>query len=396
MSSTAEEHFPSEPPALPTAGGPSRELRDELGARLFSSLRRSDQRRRAMEYLRGLLTTPGRKSVRNMAALLGGTGTDQSLHHFISTSPWDWRPMRRSLAEYVVDTAPPRAWVIRPLCDSRGGRRSTVVPAGLDSGGEPTDLSRVIGVWAASDASAVPVNWHVHVEGDGPATPEAGGIDACLELLAEWRLPSRPVVLDLPSASEAAAESLRRLRAFGLHPVARVTGGLPLTVADRSLPGHDGRTRTAGEIMHAARELRRSVQGDPRVPQQRFQRQGRHSTGLVDTAASVRVRLDARSRSGAGFALVGLGPASRSWPQELWLSALPRQQSAVAVSILRTLADLTDRSRDTVGERVGMRDYTGRSAAGWHRHTTLASAAHALMVLPEGGDAVSGSIRGAS
>jgi SRSO17 transposase len=40
-----------------------------------------------------------------------------------------------------------------------------------------------------------------------------------------------------------------------------------------------------------------------------------------------------------------------------------------------------DRDFADIADRVGVRDYAGRSFAGWHRHMTLASAAHAAVVL---------------
>ncbi|MEV4442291.1 transposase, partial [Streptomyces sp. NPDC049577] len=68
----------------------------ELCAVLFASLPRSDQRRRGEAYVRGLLGAQGRKSIRNIAALIGGQAAEQSLHHFISSSTWDWSPVRRA------------------------------------------------------------------------------------------------------------------------------------------------------------------------------------------------------------------------------------------------------------------------------------------------------------
>jgi hypothetical protein len=35
----------------------------------------------------------------------------------------------------------------------------------------------------------------------------------------------------------------------------------------------------------------------------------------------------------------------------------------------------------SIGSRVGVLDYLGRSLAGWHRHMTLASVAHAAVSL---------------
>jgi SRSO17 transposase len=54
------------------------------------------------------------------------------------------------------------------------------------------------------------------------------------------------------------------------------------------------------------------------------------------------------------------------------------------VAPLLRLTKLTRRvHRDftEVGEEVGLRDFVGRSYRGWHRHITLASAAHAAAVL---------------
>jgi syndecan 1 len=37
-----------------------------------------------------------------------------------------------------------------------------------------------------------------------------------------------------------------------------------------------------------------------------------------------------------------------------------------------------DEDFDRIADQVGIRDYSGRSFDGWHRHVTLASAAHAV------------------
>ncbi|KJY41737.1 transposase, partial [Streptomyces sp. NRRL B-1568] len=86
----------------------------ELCAALFVSLPRSDQRRRGEAYVRGLLGARGRKSIRSIAALIGGQAAEQSLHHFISSSTWEWGPVRRALAQFVVGALAPQAWVVRP------------------------------------------------------------------------------------------------------------------------------------------------------------------------------------------------------------------------------------------------------------------------------------------
>jgi SRSO17 transposase len=78
---------------------------------VFASLPRTDQRARGQCYLRGLLLEGRRKSIEPMAARLGEVHY-QALHHFVAVSPWDWRPVRRRLAERLTSALEPVAWVV--------------------------------------------------------------------------------------------------------------------------------------------------------------------------------------------------------------------------------------------------------------------------------------------
>ena len=78
---------------------------------LFVSLPRSDQRARGQCYLRGLMLEGRRKSIEPMAARLGEVHY-QALHHFVAVSAWDWRPVRRRLAEVMTASLQPTAWVV--------------------------------------------------------------------------------------------------------------------------------------------------------------------------------------------------------------------------------------------------------------------------------------------
>ncbi|WP_425556351.1 transposase, partial [Kitasatospora nipponensis] len=51
---------------------------------MLASLKRRDQRARGEWYISGLLSVPGRKSMRALAAVAGYGAAEQSLHHFIS------------------------------------------------------------------------------------------------------------------------------------------------------------------------------------------------------------------------------------------------------------------------------------------------------------------------
>ena len=96
------------PAELATIGGRLEAFADDI----FASLPRTDQRARGQCYLRGLMLDGRRKSVEPMAARLGGEVHYQALHHFVAVSPWDWRPVRRRLAEVLTAALEPTAWAV--------------------------------------------------------------------------------------------------------------------------------------------------------------------------------------------------------------------------------------------------------------------------------------------
>ncbi|MDQ8707280.1 transposase [Streptomyces sp. LHD-70] len=348
----------------------------DLCTPLFASLRRSDQRRRGTEYIHGLLSTHGRKSIRNMAALIGGSSTGQSLHHFICSSTWDWIPVRRAMAEYLMRSAPPQAYVARPMTIPKVGRHSVGVSRYFSADeGQALNAQRAIGVWGVADTVTAPLNWRLFLPQvwikDGlrrnqasipyaaePETISDGVLTACRESLVDWELPPLPVVVDIDEADPVA--TVLGLHAQGLPSMVRVHGELPLCVNDPALTGHSARRMTAPEIMQAARALFRPVA----------------RTALV---ASVGVRVPGTGPGGAPLSLVGITAPGRREPAELWLTDLPHPTAAALR--LTGFARRVDQDFDGVTAQVGIRDYVGRSYSGWHRHTTLASAAHAVSVL---------------
>jgi SRSO17 transposase len=81
---------------------------EAFAAEVLESLPRKDQRARGECYLRGLMLDGRRKSIEPMAARLKEVHY-QALHHFVAVSPWDWRPVRRRLAERLVGEVEPTA-----------------------------------------------------------------------------------------------------------------------------------------------------------------------------------------------------------------------------------------------------------------------------------------------
>jgi hypothetical protein len=95
---------------------------------ILESLPRKDQRARGECYLRGLMLEGRRKSVEPMVQRLGEVHY-QALHHFVAVSPWDWRPVRRRLAERLVTALAPTAWAV----DDTGFPRTTTTRWGCSA-----------------------------------------------------------------------------------------------------------------------------------------------------------------------------------------------------------------------------------------------------------------------
>lgn len=369
----------------------------ELCSTLFSSLSRADQRGKGVEYVRGLLGAEGRKSIRNIARLAGGRATEQNLHHFISSSTWDWAPVRATLAQYVARVAPPQAWVVQPTVIPKSGEHSVGVDRRfVPALGRVLSAQQAVGIWSASEELSMPVNWRLHLSQawlddmsrrsqasipDDVRTRAPGEyvVESVTELVSEWGLPSRPVVLD--SWEPGGMEAVRRLRAAGLPFVVRVDSTLSLDLAEPAPAGHAVEALPAHQILGAYWERRRPVTWTHGGPDSRPQ------TSLV---AGVRVRTRPGGvrapRAGGSTAgtqdllLLGVGSYQRRGPQELWLSDSVELPPAELFRLTR-LAGRVDRELSPVADGVGIRDFTGRSFGGWHRHVTLASAAHAVAAL---------------
>ena len=355
----------------------------ELCSRMFVSLPRSDQRRRGEEYVRGLLTTPGRKSIRNIASHTGGEASIQRLHHFVAGSTWDWQPIRAALATYLEEAAAPTAWVVHPLAIPKSGEHSVGVGRRfLPQSGQVTRGQHALGVWFATPTMSASVNWRLLLpqewardsslrrraevpENVSYETLEQSAVAAVAQTAASGVV-RQPVLLDIPGAWTDPAV-LRSFNELSLPLVARITASTRLFMANRAMPGFGTGPLAAEQMLTAVRGLRRRVEWYD------------FNHGVRRTSLAVMVQVAPRAAPGRPLYLLGEWDDPWRPPTHIWLTDL-----AAPVAGLLRLTKTTLRVRhdlDMVGNRVGLRDFEGRSFPGWHRHTTLASVAHTACLL---------------
>lgn len=374
----------------------------EIHSLLFTSLSRSDQRRNGMLYLQGLLEADGRKSIRNIAtAKTGHVGDsrqakEQSLHHFINSSTWDWTPVRRALAEYLVKVTPPQAWVIHPVITPITGHDTVGVDRRfIPALGQLLNAQLGIGVWSASDEASCPVSWRLHLSPewllDGrrrrkasiPDHLTAESLERCtteafLELFRTWRLPTRPVIFD--ACGLHALKAIQRLRAAGLPVMARIRSDLPLTMAEPAIAGCGTQPLPATQILAGLRDMRRLVA---------WADDSSRLAKRSSVVSTVRVRIpEGPLRPSLGrtedMVLLGAETPGHLGPTECWLTDVPTASPAAMPSSLFRLSRLlegVEQDATEIGGQVGIQDFRGRSFGGWHRHVTIASAALAVIAL---------------
>jgi hypothetical protein len=376
------EHHPQQIATIPDWARWSNRASAELCTAVLKSLPRSDQRAKGIAYIHGLLSTKGRKTFRNIAATIGVPGAEQSLHHFITSSTWNWRQVRRALAAEVTATEPPDAWVIRPMIIRKSGEHSVGVNRRFfPELGHVTNAQEAVGLWTARPDRSIPVNWRLYLSQawlDDPqrrrsaAIPDstvAESFAECmlsvhLEVATEWRLPPAPVVLDDGGHTDPGT-ALRRFRSAGLRSLIKINSRLRLTPAGRPLDGRSVQA-AAYQVMGAVTDLRR--------PSAWRDADGVSRKSLV---AAVRVGLPGAKPLG-DLTLFGVCEPGERWPAELWLTDLVDLR-APELHRLTRLARRVDRDLAEITEWVGIRDFAGRSFGGWHRHATLASVAHAIV-----------------
>ena len=376
-----------------------------FAADMFQPLARADQRRWGEVYLRGLMLDGKRKSIQPMAERLPD-GNEQALQQFVSQSPWDWRPVRRRLAQQLTAAIDPDAWIVDDTGFPKYGKTSVGV-ARQYSGtlGKVANCQVGVSIHAATDQASCPINWRLFL-------PESWDGDAARRRAAHVpeRVGHRPkgqLVLDM----------LDELAAWDLAPPVVVTdagygesGELRLGLEERGLAYVVQVKATTSAYPEAVEPDTAPYAGRGRRPQARY-RVKRSSLGVLTLAAGpgaaktvawregVRGMLRSRfvalrvrpagvklRRAVAGGELpvrwlLAEWPPSEPEPVKYWLSSLPEDTALVELVRLAKLRWRIEHDYRELKDGLGLDHFEGRSFQGWHHHVTLVSVAHAFITL---------------
>jgi SRSO17 transposase len=376
---------------------------------VFATLPRRDQRIQGECYLRGLMLEGHRKSIQSMAAQLPDAN-EQALHHFVSGSPWDWRPVRRRVAERVCAALDPAVWAIGDRDFPKVGRASVGVHRH-----SARSLSGIVNcqvgvcTHALSDTIGCPINWRLFIppawERDAQRRAAAHVPDSVryrpkwllaldmLDELSSWQLHPRVVLVDTPYGEPGPfleALDRRQLRYVAQLPAAasailerpRPAATVRRTWGQPASPGHDAAATSLQQLASAV--WPHGLAGDAHDPNGRDILSSRFSA-LRGQIADASLRHDAshegtRSELPTRWLLFEwLRDEAR--PVRYWISNLPedgRPSSLVRIVTLRSHLEQQDRE---LRVRLGLDHFEGRSYQGWHHHVTLVSAAQAFLIL---------------
>ncbi|WP_461124791.1 IS701 family transposase [Saccharothrix stipae] len=355
----------------------------------FSSLPRSDQRRWAEVYLRGLLLGHGRKSVRRIAEEVLELPVSQSLQQFINQSPWDWRGVRSRIAEEVDVLLRPRAWVIADTTIPKRGDHSVGVERRfVPSEGRAINCQIGTGLFLAGELASIPVDWRIQLTRrwtDDDRRRERAYIPPSVRAQAEWQyaldmveevgewgISSAPVVGDLRHTA-GGCQLMTRLAEMGADFVFEVPDGLQVVPGPHLAAVRTGYGPQRGPNLVRARDLLRGADITHRqVVTWAAGVDGRHR---ATQAVSMPVRLPSAPGRRGGPPLQLVGTSRQGGRTRLWLTNRTDIRAAEVISqgamVERTAADLQE-----LRAHFGLLDFEGRSYRGWHHHMTLVSAAY--------------------
>jgi len=368
-------------------------------------LGRSERRRNAALYVRGMLEAGGRKSLEPVVARLGGGPLEyDSLQQFLADSPWDPALLLGAVAERVAPKIGVEAWVIDDTGFPKDGRRSPGVKRQYSGTlGKVGNCQIGVSLHAVGRQGTLPLGWALYLPEDWCADPErrtrakippeigfktkpelALGL---IEQALGFTIPMAPVLGDQAYGDNS--DLRRHLDAAGGEYVLSIGRGTGVfgpetmfAVAERRKgrgrrpsalnPDRPHETVEALARRLGPESLARIACGTDPTGAERFSR-----FGFVRVSAAHPILRDQRAPRTEW--LIIEWPEGAEGPSDYWIANLPGDAAPERLARLARLRWMIELDYRQLKGELGLDHYEGRSYLGWHHHAALVTTAHAFL-----------------
>jgi SRSO17 transposase len=390
--------------------GAAPEVKDRLAAyfaEVASGLVRSEQRRNAELYARGLMEAGARKSLEPIVGRLGGGSVEyEALQHFIADSPWNPEVIERAVAERVCAVIEPAAWVLDDTGVPKDGKRSPGVKRQYSGTlGKIGNCQIAVSLHAVSAKGTVPLGFRLYLPEDWCQDPERrrkAKIPAAVEFqtkpvlgadlvvrAAGWKIRRAPVLGDQAYGNDAKLRT--RLHAEGIDYVLSIGPECDVYEPDTVFvvpPRKPGSRGPAPSALATATEPQSIAQLLANFDEDAWQTVAfRDSDGeqIVSRFAFVRViaahPVDRDRQAPREEWLIIEWPEGHEQPTDCWISNLPADTEPERLARLARLRWMIELDYRQLKGELGLDHYEGRSYLGFHHHCALVTAAHGFLTL---------------
>ena len=375
-------------------------------ADVAAGLGRSEQRRCAGLYARGLLEAGARKSLEPIVARLGEDGDYEALQHFLADSPWDPVVIQRAVAERVAPEIGVEAWVIDDTGVPKDGRHSPGVKRQYSGTLGKIGICQIaVSVHAVGTGGTVPLDWALYlpeewcedlerrrkakIPDDVEFQTKPGLAAGLIERAAGWGIPKAPVLGD--EAYGKNTELRTRLDLAGLEYVLSINSDARVYDPDTifSVPKRKRGSRgPAPSALIADREPRQLTEIAASLAEKDFQtlvyttRDGQEVSSRFAILRVIAAHPVERDRCPPREEwLIIEWPEGDEQPSDYWISNLPADTAPERLARLARLRWMIELDYRQLKGELGLDHYEGRSYLGFHHHCAIVTAAHGFLTL---------------
>ena len=388
--------------------GVAPQVKDRLAAYfadVASGLARSEQRRNAQLYARGLMEAGARKSLEPMVARLGGGPVEyEALQHFLADSPWDPAVLDRAVAERVCAVIEPTAWVLDDTGVPKDGKHSPGVKRQYSGTlGKIGSCQIAVSLHAVGQKGTVPLGFRLYLPEDWCSDPlrrKEAKVPTDVEFqtkptlggdlvarAAGWKIRRAPVLGDQAYGNDAKLRS--RLHGDGIDYVFSVGGECDVYGPDTRFavpprkPGSRGPAPSALRTEDDPVSIKDLVASLHETAWQTVCFRDADGEQLTSRFALMRViaahPIDRDRQAPREEWLIAERPEGRDEPTDYWISNLPADTEPDRLARLARLRWMIELDYKQLKGELGLDHYEGRSYAGFHHHCTLVTAAHGFL-----------------